>query len=215
AVARARHVREARHLVQDAAELYAILDDRLPFNRLMRGYAYDAQGADQSASQEYRKALELDPAYSPAAEALAFLAIRQGDPDAAMAHALAAVRIGQERAEAWLALGRAHLARGEPHDAAVALTTAVGLHPNHPYCRRALAEAWTALGEAERAEDEMRHVVRIDPCWCEARLTWGDALRTLGRHADGEAAYRTAVSSNPECIDADGRPGLSFALDTL
>ncbi|HHX41091.1 MAG TPA: protein kinase [Armatimonadetes bacterium] len=215
AVARARHVREARHLVQDAAELYAILDERVPFNRLMRGYAYDAQGAGQRALHEYRTALELDPAYSPAAEALAFLAIRQGDPDAGMAHALLAVRIGQERAEAWLALGRAHLARGEPHDATVALTTAAGLHPNHPYCRRALAEAWIALGEAERAEDEMRHAVRIDPCWCEARLAWGDALCTLGRRAEGEAAYHAAVTSNPECLDADGRPGLSFALDSL
>ena len=89
-------------------------------------------------SQEYRKALELDPAYSPAAEALAFLAIRQGDPDAGMAHALRGSHWSGTRRR--LALG-AHLARGEPYDATVALTTAVGLHPNHPYCRRALAEA--------------------------------------------------------------------------
>lgn len=215
AVARARYVREARHLVQDAVELYGRKDATVPFNRLMRGYADDAQGYTERADDEYRQALDLDPSFSPAAEALAFLALRQGDLETGLAHARLAARIGQERAEAWLAVGTAHLARGETEDAAVALSTAVGLDPNHPYCRRALAQAWAALGEAERAEDEARHAARIDPCWCEARLAWGDALSTLGRSAEGESAYREAIGRNPECLDADGRPGLSFALDDL
>lgn len=213
AVLRARHVREARHLVQDAAALYASKDPKVPQHRLLRGYALDAQGEIREAEREYLQALVLSPSYAEAAEALAFAALRQGDARRALDHALRAVRVGEERAEAWLALGSARLSLDQPEEAAVALSRAVGLDPNHPYCRRTLARAWSALREMDYAEDDLRRAIAIDPCWTEARLGWGDALLALGRREEAEFAYHDAVLHNPECLDANGLPGLSFALE--
>lgn len=213
AVVRARYVREARHLAEDAATLYASLDPADPANRLRKGYACDALGRPAQAAREYHEALELAPGYAPAAEALAFLSLRQGDTARGLVYARRAVAIGPERAEAWLALGSAHLALNQPDDAAIALSHAVSLDPNHAHCRLHLAWAWMAVGEPERAEADSQHAVSIDPCWTLARLTWGDALQSLGREEDAQAAYHDAVAHNPECLDADGRPGLSFALD--
>ncbi|MBI3945341.1 MAG: tetratricopeptide repeat protein [Armatimonadetes bacterium] len=212
ATVRVRHVREARHLVCDAAELYARKDPSQPLHRLQRGYALDAQGLFQQAEREYRGALALHAEYAPAIEALAFLSLRRNDPRRALHYATSAVRVGEERAEAWLALGTAHLALDRPEEAAVALSRAVSLDPNHPHCRRDLARAWMALGEPEHAEEDCRHAVTVDPCWAEARLARGDTLAALGREDEARAAYRDAVAHNPECLDADGRPGLSFAL---
>ncbi|NLC59458.1 MAG: protein kinase [Armatimonadetes bacterium] len=212
AAARARYVREARHLAQDALSLYSSLDPSQPGNRLRKGYACDALGQHAAAEQEYRQALALTPGFAPAAEALAYLALRQGDTSQALVRARRAVAIGQERAEAWFALGQAHLALDQPDEAAVALSRAVSLDPNHPYVHLDLARAWAALGERERAETDSHYAVTIDPCWTLARITWGDALSCLGHHAEAQIAYSDAVAHNPECLDADGRPGLSFAL---
>ena len=213
AIVRARHIREARHLVVDATELYLQKNPSVPQHRLQLGYAYDAHGLSADAEEEYRQALTLDPGYAPAAEALAFLAVRQGDARRGVLLARQAVRVGEERAESWLALGAAYLASNQANDAAVALSQAVGLDPNHPYCRRGLARAGMLLGELDQAEEDCRRAVRIDPCWAEARLAWGDILAGLGRAGDARSAYRDAITHNPECIDADGRPGLSFALE--
>lgn len=209
---RARHIESARHLVEDAEALYSHKDPKNPVCQLFLGYAHDALGHEREAEAAYRQSLALDPKFAPAAEALAFLALRQTDARAALAHALRAVRVGEERAEAWLALGSARLALDQSDEAATALSRAVGLSPNHPYCRRLLARAWLALGELEHAEEDCRYAAMIDPCWVEARLAWGDLLALTGRQEEARMAYQHAITYNPECLDPDGRPGLSFAL---
>jgi tetratricopeptide (TPR) repeat protein len=212
ATLRVRHLRAARHLLLDANDLYARKDQTQPFIRLQRGYAYDAQGQAREAEREYRQALVLDPEYDPAAEALAFLALHEGNNRQALHYAVRAVNIGEERAEAWLALGYARLALKEPEEAVMALTRSIGLDPNLPYSRRAIARAWSTLGELRRAEEDCRHAVTIDPCWAEARLALGDALFGLGLTNEAWTVYREAVAGNPECLDADGQNGLAFAL---
>lgn len=116
------------------------------------------------------------------------------------------VRRAPRAVEAWLALGEAYAARGDPQ-AETALQYAVRLDPRD-------ARAWTNLGafyveggRMREAEAAMRRAARAAPADARIRDNLGMILLAQGRAAEARAEFEEAVAGRP----ALAQPRLNLA----
>jgi tetratricopeptide (TPR) repeat protein len=165
-----------------------------------------------AAEVHLTRALQLQPGFRPAVQALAVLYRRRGRPADAgrvFAHALESDPTWAEGHEK---LGGLLLHTGHPERAARQFEEALGLKPDLVEARYNLALALVALGRFDEAAEQCRQAKASDPAWPAAyrRLVW--ALAT-GGHGDVEGAGNLAVrlmheveaatlARSPEVLDA-------------
>lgn len=93
--------------------------------------------------------------------------------------------------------GRAHLRRGMPAQATVALEKAKRREPDKASIREALGIAYFRIHRWKEAETEFRAVLEISPVNDYAHYALGRCLEKLGRRREANGHYKLARSLRP------------------
>ena len=94
--------------------------------------------------------------------------------------------------------GRAHLKRGMPAQATVALEKAKKREPEKESIREALGIAYFRIGRWDEAEAEFRKVLELSPVDDYAHYALGRCLQKQGREREAAVHYKLASSLDPE-----------------
>jgi Flp pilus assembly protein TadD len=93
--------------------------------------------------------------------------------------------------------GRAHLKRGMPAQATVALEKAKKREPDKASIREALGIAYFRIRRWEEAEAEFRKVLELSPVNDYAHYALGRSLEKQGRTREANTHYKLASSLSP------------------
>ncbi len=168
-------------------------------------FAGNPEGAALRAAKRW---LALAPSSVEAQQTLALLYIRQGDPDAAVAHLEAVLRL-LEGAEGhgYLAIA-ASLAKEKRAQAALeAMRRLVERHAQDPAAWHALGVLALEAGAPRQALDAAERALALDPQRAEALVLRADAYQALDDVEAASAALREAVRAHPEAFDLRLRLG--------
>jgi choline-sulfatase len=156
-------------------------------------------GAGGSTSEPPATGLR-DPKQGNAARELltrADLALRGGDPAAAIADFDAVLKEDPENRFALLRSAAALLALDDAEAAASRLERAVRLDPERAEARALLADALIKSGRYDAAEQQAMELVRLQPRSPAAWVKLGNALGLSRRFDDAVGAFRRAVELEP------------------
>ena len=93
--------------------------------------------------------------------------------------------------------GRAHLKRGMPAQATVALEKAKKREPEKESIREALGIAYFRIRRWDAAEAEFRKLIELSPVNDYAHYALGRCLEKQGRDREANAHYKLASSLRP------------------
>src|SRR4030081_2029260 len=93
--------------------------------------------------------------------------------------------------------GRAHLKRGMPAQATVALEKAKKREPEKASIREALGIAYFRIGRWQEAEAEFRTLLELSPVNDYAHYALGRTLEKQGRQREANRHYKLASSLRP------------------
>jgi Tfp pilus assembly protein PilF len=128
---------------------------------------------------------------------LSEIALRRGDPDAALAHATRAVRLGPQMPLAHAMLAKTHLQRGEHADALAAADAGAAV-PNAPAeAIDALGGVFGLLGRHQRALALFGRAVALRPQAPQALFNLAATERMLGALSDAETHCDAAIAADP------------------
>jgi tetratricopeptide (TPR) repeat protein len=134
------------------------IDSRLPGVHFELGEALlqesASQDARQQAEQEFKTALEVNPADAKSECSLGALANARGESDLARQHYSRSAELDPMYAEAQIGLG-ALLASGQPNEALPHLLQAVRLDPMSSGAHFRLSQVYRRLGRTSEANDEI------------------------------------------------------------
>ncbi len=173
------------------------------------GLALVLRGRLDDAMAEYRRALELDPAYAPTLNVMAGIQMRRGQIDAAMANYETAIRYQPAYEPAHTNLGNLLLTRGRTSEAIAQFRQALKAKPNES-TYNSLGAALALRGQVDEAIGFFQKAVELRPEFANARNNLGRALASRGRLAAAVAQFQAALRLNPK--DADARRNLDRAL---
>ena len=94
--------------------------------------------------------------------------------------------------------GRAHLKRGMPAQATVALEKAKRREPEKASIREALGIAYFRIHRWEEAEAEFRKMLELSPADDYAHYALGRCLEKQGRATEANGHYKLASSLRPQ-----------------
>lgn len=188
------------------------------------GGAYETLGRADSARWAYEQALRLDSAYAPAHAALADWHQREGEFDAALRHARAALRRLPDDVDARARVGLLLVQSGRYEEAVPLLRSVVERQPwrygawfnlGQALQRLGREDARETLARAEQVRAEQAVVERLEreartsPESFTKQVELADALRRSGRLEEAMATYHRALSLRPDHL------GLQNNLATL
>jgi len=199
-------------------------DKRWPY-LLARLYA--DEGKVREAITSFETVLKLDPADVPSLIFLGRLYLTDGQPDRARPLFEKALDNGDARAAALTGLGKVALAERRYRDAADRFEAALARAPGATRLNQPLAVAYRELGEIEKSEERLRHYSPdglepgvSDPVLDEVNsrsaayrslLARAQHAATLGRLDLAERAFREAIQSDPDNLDAIANLGITLA----
>ena len=183
---------------------------------LMLGYVLEQEGDFAGAIERYSAILEFDPGNTYALRSRAIARFQLRRDREAIADLEHLCELGSERegvrirlAVAYLRLGDLEAARDNYHKA-----LALNLEPSDAaQVHHHLGIIETRTGSTERAVEEYRTALILEPHLVAARLDLGLALARLGRHQEAIEAYRKVVEADPRSHRA--RRGEAEALEAL
>ena len=155
-------------------------------------------GESLAAADAYAAALALNPNRGEALLGLGATLVLAGAPGPALPALLRCCARAPEQAEAWDALGVAHLAAGDAAAAAAAAAEAQRLRPGDAgfALRRVHAALAAGTGAAELAR--LTAAFARDPLNVALATARGVLLRALGQEEDGLAALEVAAALAPD-----------------
>ena len=183
AYARARQC-EPDHLRIEAATDDLVADDR------------------RSAEELFREVLKKDPAHISALCGLAALSLAADLPRDAERLLRHALRQSAHVPLAWRGLGPTLLALGRLDEAETAARYLRTIEPDNPQSWIATAATAARLLRQDEALDAYETAAQLKPKEVPIRTSIGHLLKTLGRRAESEAAYKAALAIDPECAEA-------------
>lgn len=161
------------------------------------GFVLDRQGMTEEAIEQYREALELDPASASAHSNLGASLAREGEYDAAERHFRAALEKGPS-AQAYTGLGFVMAEQGRVDEAVAYLHDAIEADPKAPVAYEQLGTILVEQGRLDEAADNYRLLVRSRPS-AAAHQKLAEVLMRLGlpdaARKEMEAAKRFAAPS--------------------
>jgi TolB-like protein len=159
---------------------------------------------------DFRHALEIDPSFVPAAEALAWALFSLADTQYALpgigyghtrAAAEAALRLDPKSAQAHAVLCLVHIEYDWDWTAAEQeARTALGLAPNNPGVLTCAAENAIAMGRWPEALGFADAAIAADPLHGDIYRLRGYSYLRLGRYSDAEHAFRRQVEISPATV---------------
>jgi tetratricopeptide (TPR) repeat protein len=136
-------------------------------------------------------------------------ALREGDWDAALAHAGEAQSMDPRGGKAWELAGLAHLGRGDIDAAAQSLRYALKLDPSLAGAAATLARIELAAGRAEAARDLLEQATAERPDFLPAYLMLANLEAQTDNPSAAAATLTRALDANPQ------EPALLAALGEL
>jgi protein O-GlcNAc transferase len=169
-----------------------------PVERARQRFLAGDTAAARRECEAILKGITTDPERAAAHLLLAACCRKDRDPDAALAHARAAIAITPRDPIANYALAEAQEAAGDAKGALASVGRALDLNPRfvqaHHYRGILRGEAGDTLGAAEAFEE----AVRLDPNHARSWNNLGSAQRTLGSLEDAERSFARAVMVRPD-----------------
>ena len=205
------HILEATKPEEAVAAYHqaAVLQPKDPEPHLAAGFLLEKQNKFADAEQEYKAALELDPASADAATGLANIYLRGNRFPEAESALKKVVAAHPEDAAAHAQLGRVLSAEGKNDAAITEFEAAAKLAPGDLVVQRYLADTYTSAGKMDEAVIANRTLVAAHPDDAEMRRGLGEALLRAKKFPDAQREFLTAVKLNPKMGEAYG--DLAFA----
>jgi adenylate cyclase len=188
-------------------------DNLEAYDYYLHGWEYAGRltkEANAQARQMYEKAIELDPQYAEAYQALGWTYLgelinqwSQGPQilDQAFASAQKAVALDDSLPIAHMTLGEVYLYRKQHEQAIAEAERAFALEPNNADSHVILADILTYVGRPEETITLMEKAMRLNP---RAPLIYlfvlGRAYRLTGRHEEAIATFRKSLGRNPNYL---------------
>ncbi|GEO82824.1 tetratricopeptide repeat-containing sulfotransferase family protein [Pararhodospirillum oryzae] len=156
-----------------------------------------AAGHWREAEAAWRQVLAQDDRVPEALAALAGLALRAGQPGAALSLAERAATLAPEDTQALLAFGHALLETGRPGPAAQVLDRVLGRKPRLPEALLLRGLAAGRQGQRDPAIDWFRKALRARKDYPEAHLNLGTCLAQAGQTDEALRHFNRAVALDP------------------
>ena len=163
-------------------------------------------GAPARAEATARGLLERRPDHVPALLFLGRLLFETDRPQRAREVLERVRKLAPREQEPYLLLAEMALEAGHPDEAVHTVQALADLNRDTTGLKR-LGVALLDRGEPETARALLTKTVQIDPGDAEAQGALGEALESLGRSADAEAAYGRALERDPDAREVLLRAG--------
>jgi Tfp pilus assembly protein PilF len=119
--------------------------------------------------------------------------VSAGAPGAAAGYFRKAIRVDPRDAQAYAALGKIYLDRGEVADAHEIFATGLKYRPDSGKLARLLARAQRAQGNPERAAETLRRLLERVPDATKVHLARARLARERGAWSEALASYRAVL----------------------
>jgi len=159
----------------------------------------------------YQRMLNENPRQPQALVGITLVALASRQTEAAVRMARAAVASAPRMGAAWVALGQALKAAGQPREAEKAYLKAVRLDGMDALARMGLGELKLATGRAEEATREFQMALRRRPALVGAHLGLGNAWACLGKNTEALDRYEQALALEPRLPEAEFAAGFVLA----
>ena len=172
----------------------------------------DAAKQTDEALQEAGRAVELDPANPVCHRALSTILAGRGRLEEALAEARRAVELGPENLPALRLLSDYLFRLGRDEEAATAARNSLAVFPYDASLHYKLGQILARKNGPAAATNQYEYALMFKPDWVEARLTYGQALLSLGDAANGLRQFQETVWLAPHSLTALNR--LAWLLAT-
>jgi tetratricopeptide (TPR) repeat protein len=160
--------------------------------------ALQAEGATDAAATHYRRAIEIQPDYSPAYNNLGVLQRATGDVAGAIATYRRALSLEGDFPDAHYNLANALLAENKPDEAAEHFKVALQSIPDSAGAANNLGIALSAQNRPQDAVAAFRAAVAAEPNSAVAHRNLADALSAVGQIQESVAEFRRAIELDPK-----------------
>ena len=160
---------------------------------LERGRKLERSGQYDEAMSEFKNAVEADPSYAAAHNALGYHYRRKGLLTKAIEEFKAAVNLAQDF-ESYFNLGKALFDMGRHTEARDAFQRCLSLSPGDPSARYELACTNYGLGKYSEALAEMGELASVYPTDWQLPFVVGSCYLRLGEYPQAEGQFRQALS---------------------
>jgi superkiller protein 3 len=185
------------------------LNERDPFVQVAVGRVFEGGDNLDQAQGAYKKALEVDPGYTPARAALLSVQVRRGDTDAALVEAQKLAAEMPQSPEIQLELGRLLLRKADFAGAMPALEKAAQLSPGSAEAHAFLGTAYQYNRKSQEALAAYKKATELAPTNLDYRTTYGLLLGLNKQHDAGIAELKKVVAT-PGYNDADAYINLGW-----
>ena len=156
------------------------------------------QGQWDAAEQQYRKAIQLDPQYAPAANGLGACLLQAGNIDGAATQFRKAIELDPLMFKAHGNLGSAFLVQGKLAEAEEHFRQAAQIAPREGSFYRGLATLLVRQGKVKQAIAELRSGLELAPADLELYCQLGSLLEGQGRADEALQQYEAALQLQPD-----------------
>jgi len=166
---------------------------------------YENPTTQKQAVDEFRKALELNPASVRERLNYGLSLVRAGDIDRGMVELQAVQRQDPGLPHTWFNLGIAYKMQQKDTEAIAQFRELLRLAPNEPVAHYSLGFLYQRNGNSEAAVTEFETAARLDPNFAAPRFQLFSAYRNLDRTADAERVITEfrAIKEKQDQPDAD------------
>lgn len=170
------------------------------------GKVYMERGDETAAEAQFRKALDVNPAWAEAYEQLGLLEMKQGAKDEAEAYLRKAIDVSPEQAGAHRALAMLYLSDGDLEKARRSVMEAIEIAPYLEDSHNILGSIEREAGKPEAALRAFEKELEINPTNWRTHANLGSLFESTGELDKAEASYLRAIELQP------GNPNLVLAL---
>ena len=164
---------------------------------------YTQQSRYRDAAEEFRQALQLDPADDVARISYAKALIILAQFDVALPLAEDYLRRKPNDFEALYIMGAVNRGLGKYVEAEQMLSRAVALEPNHYDAHYDLGFVLAKLGKPEQAKQQLEKALQINPSSSEARFQLASVLRTLGQKDQANQELKVFQQKKADTVKQD------------
>jgi tetratricopeptide (TPR) repeat protein len=167
-------------------------------------------GRFNQAIEQYKKAIELDPAYVVAYNNRGLALRSLGKYEEALTQYLKATELEPTNPDVFNNIGNALYDLKKYEEAIAQYIKAIELDSNFvdAYNNRGLA--LKNLRRYEEAIAQYTKAIELDPNYADAYNNWGDTLYKLGKYEDAIAQYTKAIELDANYVDAYNNLGLAL-----
>lgn len=174
------------------------------------GLALQAQGLEEEAAAQFRRALELCPDMVEVHNDLGNALQGLGRHSEAIEHYRILLRAKPGYAKAYYNVGNAVRALNNLPLALKCYQQAIQLEPRYMKAHNNCGTTLNALGRPEEALYHYEQVLEVDPGFVGAYINKGNALQALDRPTDSIASYRQALAHDANNADAYSNIGHAY-----